>query len=196
MAKRVVVLGVVAVFCALVGLPSAASADEPADWVLENCADARGGPVTKIFSGVVCDLENRKNGMCLVQVRHDDQVDWDFAACSSKPRNMKLWTKPAAPIGCGETFALKLGDEFFRKCVSPQSTGINICSEKASPPEPKHFDWQFLGCTGQLQAGTPVSLYNVSRKDSIVYAKRPNAVVDTCWSDRMKLGQCTTTRDK
>ena len=36
----------------------------------------------------------------------------------------------------------------------------------------------------------------VSRKDSVVYAKRPSKVADTCWSDSMKLGQCTSVRDK
>ena len=194
--KKLVVVGLVGLVSAALGLPSTAEADEPAEWVLENCADAKGGAVTKVYSGVVCDLKNRKNGKCLVQERHDGQVDWDFESCASKPRNMKLWTKPSTAINCGETFALKLGNEFFRKCQNPQDIGINICSETASPPEPRHFDWQLTGCTGQLTAGTAVSLYNVSRRDSIVYAKRPGSVIDTCWSDSTKVGQCTSARDK
>ncbi len=175
---------------------TSASADEPAQWVLENCADAKGAPVTKLFSGVVCDLKNTKSGTCLVQEHHDGQADWDFAPCSSKPRSARLVTATASPIGCGETFALKLGSEFFRKCVNRQDVGINICSEKASPPQTRHFDWQLQGCNGQLETGKPVSLYNVSRKDSVVYAKRSGRVVDTCWSDSTKYGQCTSIRHK
>lgn len=181
---------------ALVGASSPAAAEEPAQWVLENCADAKGGSVTKVFSGVVCDLKNTKNGKCLVQERHDDQVDWDFADCSAKPRNMRLFTTTGTPIACGETFAMKLGNEFFRKCENPQATGINVCSEKASPPQPRHFDWQLQGCTGQLETGKPMSLFNVSRKDSVVHAKRANKVVDTCWSDKVRYGQCVTARDR
>lgn len=196
--KRVAVLGGGAVVAALVGgvsAPDVASAQEPPEWVLENCADARGGAVTKIFSGVVCDLRNTKTNKCLVQASQSDQTDWSFAECRSRPRNLRLFTRTAQPIACGETFAMKLGSEFFRKCERPQRKGINVCSEKASPPQARHFDWQLVGCTGQLEAGKPVALFNVSRKDSVVYAPRPGDAVDTCWADKRRYGRCATVRD-
>ena len=196
MFKKIVVLASIGSAALLVGMTSPAGADEPADWVLENCVDAKGNPTTKIENGAKCDLKNRKNGKCLVRESHMGQTDWDFAACASKPRQMQITAKDAGALSCGETFALKLGNEYFRKCVNPQTVGINICSEAKSTPEPMHYDWQLQGCSGQVESGKPVSLFNVSRKDSVVYAKRPSKVADTCWSDSMKLGQCVSARDK
>jgi hypothetical protein len=196
MFKKIVVVAGVASVLGVVGMASPAGADEPSDWTLENCVDANGQETTKISDGAQCDLKNRKSGKCLVREGHVGQVDWDFAACSSKPRNMKVTAKSSGPVTCGETFALKLGSEYFRKCRDPQKIGINVCSEGTDTPETKHFEWQFQGCSGQVEAGKPVSLYNVARKDSVVFAKRPSRMVDTCWSDKMKLGQCTTARDK
>jgi hypothetical protein len=196
MFRKIAVVSVVGAFAAVVGLAGPAGADEPADWTLENCVDPSGNPTTKLVNGAQCDLKNRKSGKCLVREGHMGQVDWDFAACASKPRQMKVTTKDNGAVTCGETFALKLGSEYFRKCVNPQTIGINICSESTNTPQAMHFDWQFQGCSGQVEAGKPVSLYNVSRKDSVVYAKRPSKMVDTCWSDSMKLGQCTSARDK
>ncbi len=195
MFKKIVVLASIGTAALVVGMASPAGADEPADWVLENCVDAKGNPTTKIENGAKCDLKNRKSGKCLVRQSHMGQVDWDFTSCSSRPRNFQITAKDSGAVSCGETFALKLGNEYFRKCVNPQTVGINICSESASAPEPKHYDWQFQ-CSGQVEANKPLSLYNVSRKDSVVYAKRPSKMVDTCWSDKMKFGQCTTARDK
>jgi hypothetical protein len=124
------------------------------------------------------------------------QTDWDFASCSSKPRQAQIVAKDSGSVSCNETVALKLGSEFFRKCKDPQKFGINICSESSSSPQAIHFDWQLHGCQGEVEAGEAVALYNVSRQDSVVYAKRPSKMVDTCWNDKMKLGQCTTVRDK
>jgi len=184
--------------CCVVFLVSAAAPagfDEPADWVVENCVAATGTATTSIATGARCDLKNRKTGKCLVHETHTGQVDWNFASCTVKPRQMTITAKEPGAVFCGETVAIKLANEYFRKCLDPQSIGINVCSEATNVPHPRHFDWQFQGCTGQLASGRPVSLYNVSRKDSIVYASRSRAV-DTCWSDKIKLGQCSTVRDK
>lgn len=193
--SNVAAVAVVGTAAFLFGLSGPVVAAEPADWLLENCVDASGRPSTQIADGVRCDLKNSTSGTCLVQRSHSDQADWDFAACSSKPRNLKI-SAGAGPISCGQTVAIKLGTEYYRKCVNPQTRGINICSEQASAPQARHFDWQFAACTGQLDTGKPVALYNVSRKDSVVYAARPSKVVDTCWADKVKYAQCTTSRDK
>jgi hypothetical protein len=196
MFKKIVVLASIGTAALVLGSATPAGADEPADWVLENCVDAKGNPTTKIETGAKCDLKNLKNGKCLVREGHMGQTDWDFASCSARPRQMQITAKDAGALNCGETFAMKLGNEYFRKCQSPQKVGINICSESKSAPEPMHYDWQLQGCSGQVEAGKAVSLFNVSRKDSVVYAKRPSKVADTCWSDSMKLGQCASARDK
>lgn len=196
MFKKIVVLASIGTAAFVVGMSSPAGADEPADWVLENCVDANGNATTRIENGTKCDLKNRKSGKCLVRDSHVGQTDWDFAACSSKPRQFQITAKDAGALSCGETFAMKLGTEYFRKCRDPQKVGINICSEVKSAPEPMHYDWQLQGCSGQVEAGKPVSLYNVSRKDAVVFAKRPSKVADTCWSDKIRYGQCTTARDK
>jgi hypothetical protein len=194
MLKKIVPFVLASVAVVVFAAPQAASADEPSDWSLENCIDSKGKPTTKPDGGSRCDLKNQKSGQCLVFTKHVGQADWDFAACGS--RSATLSTKAPGAVSCGETFALELGNEYFRKCVNPQSVGINICSEAKSAPEPMHYDWQLQGCSGQVEAGKPVSLYNVSRKDSVVFAKRPSKVADTCWANKMKLGQCTTARDE
>lgn len=197
MFKKIVAVSSLA---AVVGVVAAASpvkaGNEPTEWVLENCVDASGKPTTKIASGAKCDLKNTRNGKCLVRESHTGQTDWDFAACASRPRQAQIVAKSAGPISCGETVALKLGTEFFRKCRDPQTVGINICSESKSTPDAMHFDWQLQGCSGDVEAGESVALYNVSRGDSVVFAKRPSKMVDTCWADKTKFGQCTTVRDK
>lgn len=194
MFKKMIVVGAVASVASLVGLTSPAGADQPADWSLENCVDANGSPTTKIASGAKCDLKNRKHGQCLVHNSHHGQVDWDFASCGS--RQVEIVARNGGSISCGETVAMKVGNEFFRKCRDPQLMGINICSESANPPKDMHYDWQFQGCSGQLGTSEPVALYNVSRKDSVVYARRPSKMVDTCWEKDMKYGQCVSFRDK
>jgi hypothetical protein len=90
------------------------------------------------------------------------------------------------------------GGEFYRKCQNPQTAGINICSDAMEKPEERHFTWKITGGTsGQPVApGAAVSLYNTERKDSVAFAKRPSSVADTCWADKMTLGQCTTARDE
>lgn len=196
MFKKTVVLASIGTAAFLIGMASPVAAQEPADWALENCVNAQGAPTTKIENGAKCDLKNRKNGKCLVRMSHVGQADWDFVSCSAQPRNFQVTTKDAGAVSCGETFALKLGNQYFRKCTNPQTVGINICADTTNTAEAKHYEWQFQGCTGQVEAGEPVSLYNVTRKDSVVYAKRPSKIVDTCWSDKIKLGQCTTVRDK
>jgi hypothetical protein len=195
MFKKILVLATVGSAALVFGASTPAGADEPADWVLENCVDASGKATTKLESGASCDLKNRKNNKCLVREGHIGQTDWDFASCTSKPRQVKLVAKDGGALSCGETFALKIGSEYFRKCVNPQTIGINICSEGASQPEARHYDWQLQGCSGQIETGKPVALYNVSKKDSVVYAKRPSKMVDTCWNDKMKFGQCVSARD-
>ncbi len=196
MLKKIVSLVFVSAAVATLAASTPAGADEPADWVLENCVDAAGKPTTKLESGAKCDIKSPKRGQCLVFDKHMGQVDWDFAACGSKPRNALLVARNSGALNCGETFALKLGSEYFRKCHDPQTVGINICSDSGSKPESKHFEWQLRGCSGQAEAGKSVALYNVTRGDSVVYAKRPSRMVDTCWADKMKMGQCTTVRDK
>lgn len=194
MFKKIFVLVSVGSAALVLGAATPAGADEPADWVLDNCVDASGNATTKIDSGAQCDLKNRKNSKCLVRESHSGQTDWDFAACGK--RQATIVAKSAGAVTCGETVALKLGSEFFRKCVNPQAVGINICSEETAQPEEKHFDWKLQGCAGQVETGKAVSLYNISRKDSVVFAKRPSKVADTCWSDKIKFGQCTTLRDR
>lgn len=194
--EKAVVLAAAGCAVLLLGSASPALADEPTDWVLENCVAPNGSATTRIVSGVRCDLRNRKTGMCLVRKSNGDQADWDFAPCGSRGRDATIVAREGGPVACGQTVAVKLGHEYFRKCRDPQKVGINICSEEARVPQAMHYDWQFQGCSGQLEAGKAVALFNVSRRDSVVYAKRPSKVVDTCWSDTMKYGQCTTTRDK
>ena len=194
---RKIVIVAVACFAAFVpGRAAPVAADEPADWVLDNCVNSNGSVTTNIVSGVRCNLRNRKTGTCLVRKSSDDQTDWNFAPCESRPRDLTVTTKDGGSVACGRTVAVKLGNEYFRKCRDPQKTGINICSEAARVPQPIHYDWRLDGCSGPLQSGTAVALVNVSRKDSIVYARRPNEAVDTCWSDTVKYGQCTSARDK
>jgi hypothetical protein len=195
MFKKIFVVAAVASIASVIGLAKPAGADEPADWSLENCVDASGHPTTKLADGAQCDLKNRKSGKCLVHDSHRGQVDWDFATCSAHPRSVKVTAKAGGAISCGETVAIKIGSEYFRKCHDPQIMGINICSEGGAP-QAMHYEWQFQGCSGQLETGKPVALYNTSKKDSVVYAKRPSKMVDTCWADNMKYGQCTTFRDK
>ena len=197
MFKKIVVVSSVAAALGVVAMSAPVQAgNEPTDWVLENCVDTNGNPTTKITSGAACDLKNKKNGKCLVRDSHMGQTDWDFASCSAKPRQAKFVAQNPGAISCGETVALKLGSEFFRKCKDPQKMGINICSDGGDSPKPMHYDWQLSGCSGDVESGEAVALYNVSRGDSVVFAKRPSKMVDTCWNDKMKLGQCTTARDK
>src|SRR5205085_12308534 len=103
MFKKIVVLASVGTAALVVGMTSPAGADEPADWVLENCVDAKGNPTTKIETGAKCDLKNRKNNKCLVRESHMGQTDWDFASCSSKPRQMQITAKDAGALSGAET---------------------------------------------------------------------------------------------
>jgi hypothetical protein len=188
--KKVVCTASVVAVIAGVAMTSEVRAGEPAEWILTNC---QGG---KPLSGVSCDLKNTKKGQCLVQSRKTGQADWDFAPCGGA--KTKIVAKSDGPIKCGEPVKLQLGDEFYRKCRDPQKVGINICSDDADKPAPSgidHFTWQLTGCTGEVNADSPISLYNTQRKDSVVFATRPSIVVDTCWADKVKFGKCITVRD-
>ena len=194
MLEKIVPFALASVAIVVLAAPRSAGADEPSNWSLENCIDSKGKATTKPDGGSKCDLKNQRSGQCLVYAKHAGQADWDFAACGS--RNATLATKASGALSCGETFALKLGNEYFRKCVNPQIAGINICSESAASPAAIHWDWQLKNCTGDVESGKPLALFNVSRGDSVVFAKRPSRVADTCWANKMKLGQCTTARDE
>jgi hypothetical protein len=177
-----------------------ATAGEPAEWSLEECVDSAGKPTTKVTSGTKCELKNRKNGQCLIRVSHAGQADWDFSSCETKSKTMLFQKEGGGDIKCGDTVALQLGvggnkQEWYRKCTNPQTVGINICSDEGAVQK-KHFEWQLKSCAnGQLESGKPFALYNTARKDSVVFAKRPSKMVDTCWADKIKYGQCSTVRD-
>jgi hypothetical protein len=195
--KKVVVVGAVLGVLGVVGLSQPAGAGDVANWTL-NC---EGGSVT---SGAKCDLKNQKSGSCLVGDHNMGQTDWSFRPCGS--HNMELVSKSGGAIKCGEVVALKLGEEFYRKCVNPQTVGINVCSEKSSAPEEKvqgrsdisHYQWKIVGCPdGQpVPQDQPVVLHNTVRNDSIVYARRPSKVTNTCWANDIKFGECASIRDK
>ena len=90
MFKKATVLVVVSAAIASVALTQSAGASESPEWSLEDCVDAAGRPVTKLTSGAVCELKNRKNNQCLIRVSHMGQVDWDFASCDSHPKSARL----------------------------------------------------------------------------------------------------------
>ncbi len=206
MFKKATVLVVLSAALASVALTQSAGASESPEWSLEDCVDAAGKPATKLTSGAVCELKNRKNNQCLIRVSHMGQVDWDFGSCDTHSKSARLVKEGGGELKCDDTFALELGvggskTEWFRKCVNPQTVGIGICSDDVTKPEKKHFDWKLKGCSaGQLEAGKPFALFNVSKGDSVVFAKRASKVVDTCWNDVMKdiprVGrQCPAVRD-
>jgi hypothetical protein len=196
--KKVVLAGAaLSVLAAIASVTQPAGAQDVANWTFTGC---EGGKVT---SGAKCNLKNQKNGQCLVHSHHMGQVDWDFGGCNGQ--EVTLISKTGGQIKCGETVALKVGNEFFRKCVSPQTVGINICSDGFSSPQEKingtsatDWDWKITGCPdGQpVEMDKPIVLHNISRNDSVVYAKRPSKMVDTCWANSMKFDQCVSVRDK
>jgi hypothetical protein len=150
--------------------------------------------------GKAGDLKNTQSGECLIHgsgITTKGQADWAFGSCGGKKAKiLRKDSKKTGPLMCGETFALQLGNECFRKCVDPQNAGINICSETCG--KDMHFQWQFKGCEAgkPVDPKTPLTLWNNARKDSLVYAKRPGPVVDTCWADKELKGVCTTVRDQ
>lgn len=204
MKKQIVTLLVVG----LGAVAFAASAEDStpnAEWTMQNCVDSAGKSTTKITSGVKCELKNTKKKDCLIRDGHTGQVDWDFADCEKHPKSVLFQKEGGGDIKCGDTVAIQMGwggenhTEWFRKCVNPQTIGINICSDEDKQASKKHYDWQ-LKCTGDLAAGKEFALYNVSQKDSVVYAKRPSKMVDTCWAGKMKsipgVGrECASARD-
>jgi hypothetical protein len=175
-----------------------ADAGEVVNWTLTGC---EGGKVT---SGGKCNLKSQGNGRCLIQDHNRGQTDWNFGNCDGK--QVSFVSKSGGAIKCGEPLALKIGNEYFRKCVNPQLVGINVCSESASSPQDHingsnatHWDWKITGC----QEGTPVdmdkpfALLNVTRNDTIVYARRPSQrMTAVCWANSMQHGVCTSMRDK
>jgi hypothetical protein len=196
--RKIFAVGATALVLGAIALvENQAGADEAVNWTLTGC---EGGKVT---SGGKCNLKNQGNQRCLVRDSNRGQTDWNFGNCSGQ--QVTLVTKSGAAPKCGDTVALKIGNEFFRKCVSPQLVGINICSEAASSPQERiggtnatHWDWQIKGCAEgtPLDQDKPFALHNISKNDSVVFAKRPSKVADTCWASKMKFGQCTTIRDK
>jgi hypothetical protein len=193
---------IVCVLAVAVGsIAFAASAEEDhSEWALENCVDAAGKPTTKIANGAKCELKNKRRGECLIRVANPGQTDWDFAPCSKHPKSASIQKEGGGAIKCGDTVALELGlggenhTAWYRKCVNPQTVGINVCQDLASAPEKKHFEWQ-LKCSGDVEENKAFGLHNTARKDDIVYAKRPSKMVDTCWAGKVKLGQCITVKD-
>jgi hypothetical protein len=183
-----------------VTLPATA-AGEPSEWSLEDCVDDKGKATTKITSGTKCALKNKRNSQCLIRIKQPGQADWGFASCDKHPRSMLFLKSGGGAIKCGDTVAMQLGwggqnqTHFYRKCHNPHPAGINVCQDDVDKPESKHWDWQLQCSGGDLQAGDKFALYNLSRKDSVVYAKRPSAVADTCWADKAKAGVCLTPRD-
>lgn len=196
--RRIFAVGATALVLGAIALvENQAGAGETANWTLTGC---EGGKVT---SGGKCNLKSQGNQRCLVFDQNRGQTDWGFGSCTGQ--QVTLVTKSGAAPKCGDTVALKIGKEFFRKCVSPQLVGINVCSEAAASPQEHiggtnatHWDWQIKGCAEgtPLDQDKPFALYNISRKDSVVYAQRPSKVADTAWENTTKFGQCTTLRDK
>lgn len=195
--KKMVVSGAVLGVLGLLGFAQPAGAGDVANWELTGC---EGGAVT---SGAKCNLKNQKSGQCLVFDHNMGQTDWSFRGCGSP--DVSFVNKGGGPIKCGEVVALKMGKEFYRKCVNPQTVGINVCSDAASSPQDHingtnatHWDWKIVGCPdGQpVPVDKPIVLHNIARNDSIVFAKRPSKVTDTCWANSIKFDQCVSVRDK
>jgi hypothetical protein len=184
MKKVICVLSGLALIAAVGATTNDVGADEPSNWALTNCA---GG---KVKSGVACDLKNVRNQKCLLPKHNIGQTEWDFGACGES--KAKIFSKNGGDILCGEPVALKLGGEFYRKCVNPQTVGINICSDGGDKPGPQHFTWKLTGCKDgePVAPGAAVALFNTERGDSVVYASRASRIVDTCWADKVKLGRC------
>lgn len=200
MSKKAIAFVLASSAVAVIAVTGPATAGESPEWTLEGCVDAAGRPTTKITSDTVCELKNTKKNACLIRESHMGQADWDFAPCSKHPKSARFHTESGGALNYGEHFALQLGvggskQEWYRKCHNPQTVGINICSDEGSP-EKKHYEWQFKGGSGQVEAGKALTLFNTARNDSVVYAKRPSKMVDTCWHDKMRYGQCASARDE
>ena len=200
MSKKAVVTSLLLTAAAVVAVAAPAAAGENPEWVLQDCVDASGAPTTKLASDTKCELKNTKSGQCLIRDSHMGQADLDFASCDKHPKSVLFHKEGGGAIAYGDTVAMQLGvgshkAEWYRKCVNPQTVGINICSEGGSPDK-KHYDWKLKGGSGQVKVGKPIALFNVSRNDSVVFAKLPSKVVDLCWDASMRGGYCTNPRPK
>jgi hypothetical protein len=189
--KKIAMLGA-ALATVLVAMQTA-SAKEVNAWTMDV------GSETTVPVGKALDLKNTQSGRCLIFREgwtNLGQTDWNLASCGGK--RVKFLRKDRSntgPLLCGETFALQVGNECFRKCVNPQPAGINVCSEKCG--KDMHYQWQFRGCEAgrPVNPKTPVALWNLERQDSLVFGVRPGKVADTCWADKELNGVCTTLRD-
>jgi hypothetical protein len=200
MSKKVIAFTVVSSIVAAVAVAEPATAGESPEWSLQNCVDAAGKPTDKIASDVKCELKNHKNNLCLIRDSHMGQADMDFAPCDKHPKSVLFHKESGGAINYGDPVALKLGvsggkEEWYRKCVNPQTLGINICSDSGSP-EKKHFEWQLRGGSGQVEVNKPFALFNVSRGDSMVWAENPSKMINFCW-DKDRVGKyCKNPRPK
>jgi hypothetical protein len=191
--KYIVISGILMVAIALVATRDA-SAKEVNAWTMSS------GGSTTVPVDTAVDLRNTQNNSCLIDRSgwsRRGQADWDLASCGGKrARFHRKDPSNKGPLLCGETVALQIGDECFRRCVNPQLAGINICSEACG--RELHYQWQLRGCAPDqpVDPKVPVVLWNTVQQDSLVYGKRPSKVTNTCWAEKEIAGVCTVLRDR
>jgi len=152
----------------------AAQAAQRTDWKVTSAGPAG----SSVLPGVTAyRLENRTAGSALVYGERDFGINlvWGSASGPVNVRFDRPSTSPNhGPLQFGEPLAVRInGGGYVHYRV--REFGINL--DWSSTPD---FDWRIRGGTGTIPTGSPVSLYNRTESDVLVYAQRAFGI-NLCW---------------